>query len=54
MAHLSSPNTDWIFVIVQLHWSKRLSSRSFGSITPKHVGLIYKSIWYKIGLHKKV
>jgi len=25
-------NTDWIFVIVQLHWPKRLSSRSFGSI----------------------
>ena len=51
-------NTDWIFVIVQLHWPKRLSSRSFGRIlilkqsrfsgTPKYVGLIYKSIWYNI------
>ena len=51
-------NTDWIFVIVQLHWPKRLSSRSFGRILilkksrfsgiPKYVGLIYKSIWYNI------
>ena len=37
-------NTDWIFVIVQLHWPKRLSHRHY----TKNVGLIYKSIWYKI------
>jgi len=55
---MSIDNTDWIFVIVQLHWPKRLSSRSFGSILilkksrfsgiPKYVGLIYKSIWYNL------
>ena len=37
-------NTEWIFVIVQLHWPKRLSHRHY----TKNVGLIYKSIWYNI------
>jgi hypothetical protein len=32
MAHLSSPNTDWIFVIVQLHWSKRLYPEASGAL----------------------
>ena len=51
-------NTDWIFVIVQLHWPKRLTSDIFWehfdfrksriSGIPKYVGLIYKSIWYNI------
>ena len=51
---LHSSNTDCIFVIVQLHWPKRLYLRHFDfrksrfSGIPKYVGLIYKSIWYNL------
>ncbi len=59
--HAFNCNTDWIAVIVQLHWPKQLSHRHFEFLKsrflsgiPDNIGLIYKSIWHNCNCHAQM